>query len=97
MNSFIWPIDRILTGTTTPGQSELGVIAMKEYSTFPKAPGLELDHQIQFSVISRTLVGGKGTFPFTEMASVFYSPNWLNCSDVDYLMIRMATGQVSLA
>ena len=29
---------------------------MKGYSIFPKAPGLESHHQIQFSVISRTLV-----------------------------------------
>ena len=34
----------------------LGVITMKEYTTFPKASGLELHHQMQLSVIPRTLV-----------------------------------------
>ena len=36
---------------------DLGVMEMKEYSTFPKAPELEPDHQMRFSVIYRTLVG----------------------------------------
>ena len=36
----------------------LRAMAMKEYSTFPKAPALlEPHHQIVFSVLSRTLVG----------------------------------------
>ena len=29
LNSSVWPIDGTLTGTTTPGQSEQGVILMK--------------------------------------------------------------------
>ena len=45
--SSIWPIDRTLSGVTTPGQSELGAMAMKWYSAFPKAPALlEPHHQI---------------------------------------------------
>ena len=32
---------------------DLGVMAMKGYSTFPKAPGLELYHQ-QFSIMPHT-------------------------------------------
>ena len=39
---------------------DLGVMAMKAYSTFPNASGLELHHQMEFSVISRTLIGGVG-------------------------------------
>ena len=35
---------------------DLGVIAMKGYSSFPKAPGLEPHHQLQFTLIPRTLV-----------------------------------------
>ena len=31
-----------------------GVMAMKGYSTFPKAPGFYPEHQRQFSVIPRT-------------------------------------------
>ena len=36
----------------------LGVKAMKEYSTFPRALELEPHHQIQFNVILRTLLRG---------------------------------------
>ena len=36
--STIWPIDRTLSGATTP--SQCGAMAMKEYSAFPKAPAL---------------------------------------------------------
>ena len=31
-------------------------MAMKEYFTFPKAPGLKLHHLIQFTVILRKLI-----------------------------------------
>ena len=34
---------------------DLGVMAMKGYSTFPRSPKLEPHHQMQFSVISRIL------------------------------------------
>ena len=44
---------------------ELSVIVIEGYSTFHKAPGLEPHYQMQFSVISRTLVGG-GEFYHTE-------------------------------
>ena len=36
---------------------DLGIMAMKEYSTFLKAPGLKPHHQMQFGVISSTLNG----------------------------------------
>ena len=38
----------------------LRVMAMKRNSIFPKAPRLEPHHQMQFSVITRTLVVGRG-------------------------------------
>ena len=41
---------------------------MKGYSTFPKAPGLEPNHQMQFCVIPRKLVG-VGSYCFAEMHS----------------------------
>ena len=40
----------------------LGAMAMKEYSIFPKAPGLEPHHQI--------VVGGE-FYPSAEMQSVY--------------------------
>ena len=36
-NRFIWYIDRAITSTTTPDQRNLGVMAMKEYSTLQKS------------------------------------------------------------
>ena len=40
----------------------LGAMAMKEYSIFPKASGLEPHYQTQFSIITRTFVG-EGVLP----------------------------------
>ena len=58
MNISIWPIDRTLPGTTTLLQSNLGVMAIRRYSTFPESPALAPHDQIHFSVIHKTLVGG---------------------------------------
>ena len=41
---------------------DLELMAMKNYSTFDRAPGLERHHQMHFNVISRTLVGFIGVF-----------------------------------
>ena len=54
INEFDLPKDETLTGTTLWVRVSLGVIAMKRYSTFPKASELEPHHQMQFSVILRT-------------------------------------------
>ena len=35
---------------------DLGIMAMKEYSTLPRSLELELLHQMQFSIIPRTLL-----------------------------------------
>ena len=40
-NSFIWPIDRTLSGATTSGIVNPAAMAMMESSVFPKAPALE--------------------------------------------------------
>ena len=42
-------------------------MAMKEYSTFPKASGVEPHHQVQFSVICKTLIDG-GVLPLCKDA-----------------------------
>ena len=54
----------------------LGVMTVKEYSTFPKAQGWELFHQMQFNVILKTLTGG--FLPTAEMqsASSTVPANW---------------------
>ena len=43
-NSSIWPTDRTLSGTPTRVTMDLGKIAMKGYSAFPKAPALLKPH-----------------------------------------------------
>ena len=49
---------------------DLGAMAMKECSKFPKAPAsLEPHHQI-VNFITRTLIGG-GSYPFAEVQSVY--------------------------
>ena len=50
---------------------DLGAMAMKGYSAFPKAPALLESHHEIFSVISRTLVGGGGAYPSAEKQSVY--------------------------
>ena len=58
-----------LTGTTNMDQTGL---AIKGYSTFSKAPGLELHHQMQFSVKLRILV--EGFYPSAEVQLVYLRP-----------------------
>ena len=70
----IWHLDGTLTGTTIMLRVGMGVMAMKGYSTFSKAPGREIHIQIQFSVIYRTLVLS-GVLPLCRDA-VEASANW---------------------
>ena len=51
----------------------LEIMAIKEHSTFSKAPGVELDHQMQFSAILRAHSGGILLID-RDRVSVFYSP-----------------------
>ena len=37
---------------------EVGVMLMKRYSTFSKALGLVPHYQLQYSIISKTFIGG---------------------------------------
>ena len=50
---------------------DLGVMAMKGYSAFPKAPNITGTSPIRlFSVLSRTLIGGV-SYPSAEVQSVY--------------------------
>ena len=64
-----------LTGITTPGQSGLGSNGNERVFHIPQISRTEAHHyQIQFSVISRTLLG-EGVLLFcTDAVSVFSSP-----------------------
>ena len=37
---------------------DVRLMAITDCSTFSKAPGMEFHHQMQFKVLSRTLIGG---------------------------------------
>ena len=51
---------------------------MKEYSTFPKTPELEPQHQMKFSAISGTLVDGRFLTLSRDAVCIFYNPKWLD-------------------
>ena len=74
--SSICPIDRTLSGATTPGQSELGSDGNKEVLHIPQSSRItEPYHQIILCHI-RTLIGG--VLPLCRGAvSVFYRPSQL--------------------
>ena len=73
-NSSIRPMARV----------DLGVMAMKEYSTFFQSPNITGTSTIRlFRVISRTLCLREGVLPSAGMQlSVFYSPSWLGNAHV---------------
>ena len=71
LNSSVWSIDGTWTGAIAPGQSGPRSNAMKEYSAFLNSPELESQHQMQFNIISRTLVGEGGLTPPVNMPSVY--------------------------
>ena len=51
----------------------LRVMAMKEYTTLPRSPGLEFHHQMKLSVIPKIpFLGEKGSYFYAEYTvSVF--------------------------
>ena len=51
----IRPINGAQTGATAPGKNRTGSNSNEAYFIFPKSPKLAPYHQIQFSVILRTL------------------------------------------
>ena len=57
-------------------REDQGIMMMKEYFTFPKAPGLKLPHQL-FSVIFSILVGNMGGLTICWEA-VSYCPSRLS-------------------
>ena len=67
LNSSIQPIHETLTGTTAPNTVDLGVIAIKLHT-----PELEADHQIQFSVLTRTPPLGRILAPQQGIKSALF-------------------------
>ena len=82
-----------------PCTVDLGVIKMKKYSTFPKAPVLELHHQMQFSAISRTLVREWVLLICRDTVGVFNSPNRLYLSEwrLSLIYSRVSTRSLEIS
>ena len=75
--SSIWPIDRILSAATIPGQSGPGSDGNERVLRIPQSSSITGSSPSDFfSVISRTLIGG--VLPlYREAVGVFYSPSQL--------------------
>ena len=71
-NSSIWPINRTLSGDTTPGQSEPG--SNGDDGVFHIPQKLQTKW---FNIISRKLVWGKVLLLCRDAVGVFYNPNQL--------------------
>ena len=66
-------VDKTLSGASTSGQSELGAMALKEYSTFSKSPRLDGASPSNglFSYLGRSL--GGSFYSTAEKQSVYSS------------------------
>ena len=73
----------------------LGVMAIKGYYTFPRPPELGSHHQMQFSVILKTLTFRRWSYPSAEnTARVFLAPptRWIYLKEnqkTGFLIIRL--------
>ena len=85
-NSSIWPIDRTLSGATTPGQSWPGSNGNEGVLRIPQSSNITGALPWLLNVIFRILVVGGGVLPLPRGAvGLFYSPSQLGCFLVNYL------------
>ena len=85
--------------STTKVRVDLSVIAIKGYSTFPKAPGLVPYHQMQFSVTPRMFVVEEGLtsrhilHPQSTgqriLKVLVYKDKYLNADHCSFLLVHM--------
>ena len=68
-NSSIWPIDRTLTGTTTPGQSGLGNDGNEGVLNIPLSSRPKPHHQIIYCHIQDTFLGVSGVLTLCKRFS----------------------------
>ena len=89
-NEKVLPIPQITWTGASPSNAvlypfkvDLGVVAMKRYSKFHKAPVLELHHQMQFSVIpSQSWPGSSGNEEVLHIPQI----SWIGASSSDGLV-----------
>ena len=74
-NSSIWPIDRALSGATTPARVDYGTMAMKGYSAFLKLQHFWRPTIRLFRIISGHSLG-RGLTPFRESLYSTAPANW---------------------
>ena len=76
--SSIWPINRTLSGATTPSQSGSRSNGNERVIRIPKAPALlEPHHQFLYSHTGHSLVEVGGLLVCRDAVNVFYSPSRL--------------------
>ena len=63
---------------------DLGVMAMKGYSTLPRSPKLELRYQRQFSVIPRTPLSGRVFYSLAVITSPGPSGSGSTCTCIGF-------------
>ena len=69
---------------------DMGVMVMKGYSTFPKAPELKLFCQIQSNAIFRTLIGEVRFYSFAEMSVAYFTASTNNAAICKYSLKKGA-------
>ena len=87
LNSLMWFIDRTLTGTTKPGQSEPGSQGNEAVIHIPQIPGLEPQYQMKFSVISRTYAGRRSLLPLQRCSRHYLQPQSTRWYTYTYIYI----------
>ena len=70
-NSSIWPIDRTLSGATTPGQSGLGTHDDEEVPSIPQSSRITGASPLDCPVMYWALIGGRESCPSAEVRSVY--------------------------
>ena len=83
LNSSIWPTDRTLKGTTTPGHSGPGSNGTEGEVHISKFPGLEPHHQMQFNDIPRTLI----SFKYCYLTPITYSTLFIRLDIIIFLIL----------
>ena len=96
--SSIWPIDRTLSGATTPGQSGPGSDGNEGLLHIPQSSSITGTSPSDCLVISKTLVEGGGVLPFCRGAvSVFYSPNQVGNTQLNVKTVLFQIIQFSIS
>ena len=81
LNSSIWPLDRTLSGATTPSQNESASESNEEVLYIPQSSSItRVSPSVCLMSYQDTL--WRGVLPFcSDVVNIFYSPSQLGFSD----------------